>query len=197
MVLGITGISGSGKHTVAEYLRKKGWTVFDTDSIAHYLYRPYTGAWKEISTQFGEKILNQDDTINRVKLGQIVFNEADPEGAEAALKKLNGIIHPHMKIYIANELHHYGRKKIDVAIVSALWEEFEKGFCEKILLLKADLAIRKKRIMSRDGIPEKMYGLRVKAQTEPKNPDFVIENNGTVEELIAKLNEMFSSIIKK
>jgi len=194
MVLGITGISGSGKHTAAEYFRKRKWVILDTDSIAHYLYRPYTGAWKEINKEFGDKIFNQDDTINRTRLGQIVFNPADPESANASLEKLNGIIHPHMKRYIENEIHLHSRRESDIVIVSALWKEFEENVCDKILLIKANQDIRIKRIMGRDGIPAKMYELRTKNQQEPEKPDFVIENNGSLAELNKKLDSLITKL---
>ena len=197
MVLGITGISGSGKHTSAEYFRKKGWVIIDTDSLAHYLYRPYTGAWKEISKQFGEKILNQDDTINRAKLGQIVFNQADPEGAKEALAKLNSIIHPYIIRHVKNEIYMNKKRKSDIAVVSALWQKFEKGICEKMLLVKAAPELRSKRIISRDGINEQMYGMRIKNQEEPENPDFVIENNGSLLDLNKKLDELFTRLTIK
>ena len=97
MTLGITGISGSGKHMVANFFKEKEWVILDADKIAHDLYRPYTGVWKKITKEFGEKILNTDDTINRFKLSEIVFNPSDPDASKLLLGKLNQIIHPYMK----------------------------------------------------------------------------------------------------
>jgi len=192
MVLGITGISGSGKHTAAKYFEKKSWIILDADKIAHYLYRPYTGVWKAVTKEFGENILNQDDTINRVKLSQIVFNPANPEDSNKALTKLNQIVHPFVKRYIENEIHHQLRRKSNIAIVVALWQESGlEDFCDKILLIKAESGLRSKRIQGRDGITLETYKMRIKNQTEPTEPDFVIENNGTMEELNAELNQIF------
>ena len=195
MVLGITGISGSGKHTASKYFQKKGWVVLDADSIAHYLYRPYTGVWKAVTNEFGEKVLNQDDTINRLKLGQIVFNPADTETAGIALKKLNEIIHPYVRRHIENEVHRQFRRKTNIAIVVALWRESGlDDMCDKLLVVKASPELRLKRIQGRDGVTKETYNMRIKNQNEPENPDLVIENNGSVEELNKKLDTILNGL---
>jgi len=192
MVLGITGISGSGKHTAAKYFEKKSWIILDADKIAHYLYRPYTGVWKAVTKEFGENILNQDDTINRVKLSQIVFNPANPEDSDKALQKLNEIVHPFVRRYIENEIHHNLRRKANIAIIVALWRESGlDDLCDKILVVKADPEHRSKRIQGRDGISQEIYNMRIKNQNEPEKFDFIVENNETLEELNAKLNQIF------
>ena len=188
MILGITGISGSGKHTSAHYFKKRGWVVLDADKIAHHSYRPYTLVWKRIVREFGEGILNRDDTINRVKLGKIVFNALKPKEAEIALKKLNKIVHPYIKRSLKNEIHRYFRRKADIVVVAVLWKELEiKKICDKILLIKAGPDLAQKRIQERDNISPETYQMRVKHQNMPKKPDFTVENNGTIRELNLKL----------
>ncbi len=191
MILGITGISGAGKHTAANYFKRKGWAILDADKIAHHLYRPYTNAWKDIVKEFGENILNKDDTINRVKLGKIVFNAASPKDSGIALKKLNKIIHPYIKRRIKNEIHRHFRRGSDIAIVVALWQEAGlEDCCEKILLITADPKLCGRRIHVRDGISPETYQMRIKNQEEPPRPDFTVENNGTIRELNSKLAEL-------
>jgi len=189
MVLGITGISGSGKHTVADYLQKKGWIVLDADTIAHYLYRPYTNVWKAIVEAFGEKILNQDDSISRVQLGKIVFDVEHPELAEKALQKLNGIVHPYVRRRLDEEVHYNLRKNLNIAVVGALWKELEMGkLCEKMLCVTAKPALAKERILKRDGVSAEAYGMRVKYQESPSKTDWTVENNGSPEDLYKKLS---------
>lgn len=191
MVLGITGISGAGKHTAADFFRQRGWVILDTDRIAHYLYRPYTHVWKAIVEHFGESILNQNDTINRKKLGKIVFDVQHSEKAAQDLKKLNQITHPSTKRHIKNEIHRHFRRKSNIVVVAALWKEIDlPNICEKILLINADLELACQRIQKRDGISEDTYYLRIKKQSVPPKPDFVVENNGGVEEFYKKLNEL-------
>jgi dephospho-CoA kinase len=188
MVLGITGYSGSGKHTAANCLQKKGWIVLDADTIAHYLYRPYTNVWKGIVEEFGERILNQDDSINRSQLGKMVFDGAHPEESEKALLKLNSIVHPYVRRRIEEEIHYHSKKGLSIAVVAALWKELEMGrLCEKVLLVKADPALAKERIVKRDGVSAEAYAMRVKSQGSPERADWVLENNGSPEELYGKI----------
>jgi dephospho-CoA kinase len=188
MILGITGISGSGKHTAANILARKGWVVLDADSLAHYLYRPYTNVWKAVTREFGERILNQDDSINRAQLGKLVFDASRPEASEKALKKLNGILHPYLQRRLVEEARFNSKKGVPVAVVAALWDELGlKKICEKFLWVEADPALSRERVLKRDGITAQMYALRIKSQIPLPNPDFKVENNGTTEELATKL----------
>jgi dephospho-CoA kinase len=190
MVLGITGISGSGKHTAGDFLKQKGFVILDADKIAHYLYRPYTSVWKGIVDHFGEEILSSDDRIDRQKLGKIVFGAGSPGKTAGNLAILNQITHPAVIHYIKDELYHV-RNKPNVAVIVSLWEELKlRELCEKILLVKADKKLTLDRVLRRDGISEDMYGMRIKNQMEPPNPDFTIVNEGDFQELYKKLNEL-------
>ena len=192
MILGITGISGSGKHTAAQYFEKKGWVVLDADTIAHKSYRPYTHVWKAIVNEFSENILNENDSINRQKLGKIVFNAKDPDSAETALQNLNKIIHPYVKRKIKDKIHRHYRRGSDIVVVAALWEEIGlKDYCEKILSLTANPDSCSERIQKRDSISAETYQMRIKNQSEMPNPDFRLENNGSLEEMKVKMSELF------
>lgn len=195
MILGITGISGAGKHTASEYLKQKGWVILDADKIAHLLYRPYTELWKAVVNEFGEKILNQDDTINRFKLSEIVFEVADPKKADKALLKLNKIAHPFVNRQIKDEIHRHFRRGSDIAVIGALWKEADLiDSCEKILLVKANPELRLKRVKKRDGISDSMIQMRIRNQTEPDKPDWTIENNGTKLELDKKMEKILEEM---
>jgi dephospho-CoA kinase len=188
MILGITGVSGSGKHTAANFLAKRGWTILDADSIAHYLYRPYTSVWKAIVDEFGERVLNQDDSINRVQLSKIVFNTSEPERSQESIRRLNDLVHPYIRRRLDDEIRHFARKGGDIAVVAALWKELEmEKICEKILWVRADPEKAMDRIRKRDGISAEVYALRVKSQIPPSKTDWVVENNGAPEELASKI----------
>ena len=91
ITLGISGLIGTGKSTVCSYLVDMGAELIDADSIAHTIYINDSEPWKEIVTHFGYEILDKDKQINRQKLSELVFNNFD------SLKKLNSIVHPHLK----------------------------------------------------------------------------------------------------
>jgi len=86
--VGLTGGISTGKTTVARLLVEQGAVLIDLDELAHAVQLPETEVWRQIVNDFGEGILNPDKTIDRNKLGTVVFS--DP----AKLKRLNEIVHP-------------------------------------------------------------------------------------------------------
>src|SRR6202162_2406124 len=90
LTIGLTGGIGSGKSTVTKIISELGAPIIDADQVGHTIYLPGGPAYADMIAAFGEGILAPDRTIDRKKLGPIVF--ADP----AALKRLNSIVHPTM-----------------------------------------------------------------------------------------------------
>lgn len=174
MILGITGTSGSGKHTAAEFLAQKGWVILDADQIAHHLYRPYTHVWKAIVKSFGEAVLGQHDHIDRQRLGKRVFT--DPK----KLKKLNDIVHPALIHYLTDQLYRHDRRERSVAVVAALWKELKlRDLCNQILLIKIQPELAYRRLQLKEGISRDEFKKRLQNQSIPRNPDFMIENNSS------------------
>ena len=193
MILGITGKSGVGKHTAAKFFEQRGWKVRDADKIAHKLYRPYQRVWREVTERFGEGILKKNDVIDRQKLKQIVFGKT--EESRKALKDLNAIVHPEVKRILKDEVYYLGKKKANTVIVGALWEElglFE--VCEKVLLLKAGDTLTYERIKKRDGLDLEMYEAYTANQKEPENPDFIVINEGSFQDLYKELNQIVTQL---
>ena len=87
-IIGLTGGIASGKSTVSRALQDLGAIIIDADEVAHAIIEPGKPAWEDIVEHFGTEVLNPDQTIDREKLGAIVFN--DP----ARLQVLNQITHP-------------------------------------------------------------------------------------------------------
>src|SRR5690242_9533060 len=90
LTVGLTGGIGSGKSTVAKILAELGAPSFDADKVGHEIYRPDGPAYHEVIAAFGSAVVALDGTIDRKKLGPIVF--ADP----AQLRRLESIVHPRM-----------------------------------------------------------------------------------------------------
>src|ERR671924_1553876 len=88
--IGLTGGIGAGKSTVSQLLSRLGAFVIDSDKVGHEIYLPGKEAWQQVTAAFGRDILAADQTIDRKKLGAIVF------GSDEARKKLNAIVHPLM-----------------------------------------------------------------------------------------------------
>lgn len=96
--LGLTGGIASGKSTVAAILREFDLVVLEADVMAHQLIQPGTPAHEEVAREFGVEILQEDASVNRAALANIVFN--DPE----KLRRLNTIIHPRVEARVLSEL---------------------------------------------------------------------------------------------
>ena len=88
--IGLTGGIGSGKSTVSKTLAALGASIIDADTVGHEIYLPGKAAWKQVTATFGQEILAEDQTVDRKKLGAIVFRSED------ALARLNAIVHPIM-----------------------------------------------------------------------------------------------------
>lgn len=194
MIVGITGISGSGKHEAARFFEQKGWVILNADEIGHQSYRPYTLVWKTVVKEFGEGILNADDTINREKLSKKVFDPATPEQSEARLQKLNAVIHPYIRRRIKDFIHRHFHRQSNIVVEGALWKQLKMHeYCDKIILLTSSPQARENRIMHRDHIPAEVHQMRIKNQADPEAFDYMIENNGTVQELFRKLTEIYKT----
>src|SRR5215467_14573031 len=107
LAIGLTGGIGSGKSAVAKMLAELGAPILDADKVAQSTYAPGASAYAEVLAAFGPKILAADLTVDRTKLGPIVF--ADP----AQLKRLTDIVWPKTRARIAelaNEMRAQGEK---------------------------------------------------------------------------------------
>jgi dephospho-CoA kinase len=112
-VVGLTGGIGSGKTTVAGMLEEKGAVVVSADRLGHEVYLPDMPAWQDIVDAFGRGVVAEDGTIDRKKLGAIVF--ADP----SELERLNAITHVRMKEMMRERLSGLSREGAGVVVLEA------------------------------------------------------------------------------
>ncbi len=193
MIIGITGRTGVGKHTAGQFFEQRDWKILNVDKIAHRLYHPYQRAWREIVKAFGEDLLNKDDTINRQKLKIIVFSAG--KQSEVDLKKLNSILHPEIKRYLKDEVYYLRHKNKNVVIVSALWKEIDLSkLCDVLISITSPSELAYERVKKRDGIDLETYNRINKNQTEAKNADFYIANEGDFQAFYKKLNSVISKL---
>ena len=90
VVVGVVGLPGAGKSTVASLLARRGACLLDVDRLGHELLEKGTPEYARLVEQFGERILSEDGTIDRPRLGRLVFEKPD------SLDALNKIVHPRM-----------------------------------------------------------------------------------------------------
>lgn len=181
-VLGLTGGIASGKSTVATMLRDLGIVIIDADVIAREVVEVGEDAYFKIIGAFGRTILHDDRTINRQKLGEVIFNN------EQKRKALNSIVHPAVREKMSRLKMEFIKKgeKIIVLDIPLLFESKQTHLVEKVILVYVDRDVQVKRLMQRNGLSVEEAEARINSQmplTE-KIPlaDAVINNNGSIEE---------------
>ena len=194
-IAGLTGGIGSGKTTVAELFKELGAYVIDADELARRVVEPGKPAWEEIKKEFGEKVLNPDQTLNRQKLAEIVFS--DPK-AKARLEK---ITHPRIGEEIIKELKRAKELGAKLAIIDAplLLESPLAKWVKPVIVVVADEKVRIERVCKRDGVSPEEVKARIKNQSPDaekiKKADYVIENNSGLKELKEKVKELWKKLV--
>jgi len=182
MIIGLTGKSCSGKDFFASLLDKNKFEVIDEDHIGHIALEDKI---EDLAKAFGNDILKENGTVNRKKLGGIVFSDSEK------LSLLNSIVHPYMVSYtlkLCNEIIEKG--KIPVINAALLEKMGFVQYCDQIILVLSDYSYRLERAIERDGISKDAFEKRTNAQAEIGTTLFssgkkiiTIFNNGTEEQL--------------
>ncbi len=180
--VGLTGGIASGKSTVAKMFEDKGAYLIDFDALAHFAEEPDQPAWKAIVEFFGTGILNEDGTINRAKLGSIVF--ADQE----KLFMLNSIVHPavfDLWRRRIEDIQEMNPRAIVVSDVPLLIEVSMQHLFDVVILVYIAAEDQIRRLQERDEYSRKDAESRLDTQMpiDEKIPhaDFVIDNKSPLE----------------
>lgn len=196
-IIGLTGGIASGKSTVAKKLEELGAYVIDADKVAHMVIEPYKPAWHDIVEEFGEGVLNADKTINREKLGGIVFNNP------LLLQKLNRITHPRIMEFFKEEIQRLKTEKNDAVVVlevPLLYETHMDRICDEVWVVWVDRETQVERLCRRDNISAEDAIKRIDAQMpldeKARRAKVVIDNRHSREETIAKTVKYFNEIVQ-
>ncbi len=195
MLIGLTGGIASGKSTVIQYLRDKGYPVIDADKLGHRVLEQGNPGYDKVVEKFGIDILNQDNSVNRLVLGRIVFG--DPE----KLKQLNEISHPIIAEMIQKEFESLvsadteGIVLLEAAIlIEANWHKM----CDYIWVVTLEQDVAVQRLQKRDGLSEIDARSRLDAQLAPEErlayADVILRNEGTMNDLISKTKQALAGL---
>ena len=179
-VIGITGGVGAGKSAILQYLKEKHKAmVIEADKVGHLLMEPGGACYYSIVEKFGSSILNGDQTINRGKLGKIVFAD------EALLSELNKIIHPRVKSHIVSEIAKekaYHRTNLFVVEAALLIEDHYDVICDELWYIHTDEAVRAVRLKESRGYDDEKIADIMANQKTPEEfraaCQAVIDNSG-------------------
>jgi len=198
LTIGLTGGIGTGKSAVTRILGELGATILDADKVGHEIYLPGSPAYDEVVAAFGNKILAPDKTIDRKRLGPIVF--ADPD----ALKRLNAIVHPKMFARMramVDEIRRDGNRSPIVIEAAILIEANWIPLFDEIWLVTASRENVLHRIERDRGLKPAQTEARIKAQLPDeerrRHAALVIDNDGSLDDLRAKLTQIWRAALER
>ena len=191
-VIGLTGGIGTGKTYVSRRLEELGAVIVNADLLGHEVYKPKTEGWHAVVNAFGEQIVGDDGEIDRRALGGIVFSD------DNALRKLNAIMHPRIYALAERRIGELGEKTavLEAALlIEAKWtplvdEVWVTVSCESDVI---------DRLRERNNMDEQAARSRINSQMSQaervKHADVVIENDGSLEDLSGKIQDLWNSRI--
>lgn len=176
--IAIVGNIASGKSTVENVLRKKGYKVFDSDIIAHEVL---DGLSEKILEAFKGYDILENGRISRQKLGALVFDDKNLK------EKLENIIHPEIKVRIKKIFEENKLEKYIFVSIPLLFEVGWRNLFDKILFIYTEDKIRLNRLMQRNNFTKDEALARIKSQLpqeeKVKVSDFIINNNHSIDVL--------------
>jgi len=196
IIVGLTGGVGTGKSTVTNFFRELGAYIIDWDELAREVIRPQLRAWKEIVEYFGKDFLNEDMTVNRQKLAEIVFSD------KKKVTKLNQIVHPEVfkeDERITNEIKSLNPDALIIKDIPLLFELTRPIFVDKVVVVSVSEQTQLRRLEEK-GMSREDAQSRIKSQLpleeKIESADFVINNDGPLEETKKQVEEIYSLLRK-
>ncbi len=191
-LIGITGGIGSGKSVVSKYLISLGYPLIDADLVSREVVEPGEIGLFRIVESFGEGVLNPDRSLNRGKLGEIIFNN------DILRKQLNDILHPQIRLRMNQHLDCYRDEPFVFFDVPLLFETDKKSNYDEVILVYAPEAVCLERIIKRDRITADLALKKIRSQMsielKRSMSDYTIENTGDLFQLHNQMNFYLKSL---
>ena len=192
LVIGLTGNIATGKSTVMEFFAKVGAYIIDADKLSHRSIEPGGPAYAAVIKEFGRAILQEDGTVNRRALGEIVFADAN------LLKKLEQIVHPAVFNLVVELVARAPSPLVILEAVKLLEAGPMVSQCDEVWVVTARPDVQLRRLMEQRGMSEEAargrMGMQSPQAAKVNQADRVIENSGTLEELYAQLERIWAEL---
>jgi len=196
LVTALTGGIATGKSVVSQIFKDLGCFIHKADEAAHTIMLPGGPAYKKIVDHFGPEILHPDDTIDRQKLGHIVFSH------KKELHFLNSIIHPLIlaeKEESIQRVSKDGNHKIFISEAALTIEAGYSDLFDKIIMTFCQGDDQIRRLMKRDQIPKKAALQKIQAQMPLEKKmsyaDYLIDTSGTINQTIEQTERVFRQLL--
>ena len=188
-IVGLTGGISSGKSTVSSYLKQLKIPVIDADEVARKVVEPNSQGAKEIRKAFGSDVFEKDGTLNRQKLGELVFSNVENR------QKLDELLQPLIKIMILDEIEEYRQKgeKMIVLDLPLLFEKQYEELCEEIIVVYVPKELQIERLMKRNQYTKQEALSRIDSQLsieeKRKRATVLFDNQGTIQQLYHQVEQ--------
>ncbi|WP_391116352.1 dephospho-CoA kinase [Psychrobacillus sp. L3] len=192
MIIGLTGSIASGKSTVSKMLKELGYPIIDADLVARVVVEKGTETLETIKDIFGEVIISKEGTLNREKLGDIIFSSPHDR------KQLNDIMHPAIREEMLRQKDALLQEGYDTIVmdIPLLFESKLQSYVNKILVVTVTEETQLERLMARNNYSLEDAKARIQSQLplsiKEKGADAVIYNNGTLEGTNEQLKKILS-----
>ena len=194
--VGLTGNIASGKSHATQVFAELGAHIIDADVIAHQLLTPGTSTYQRVVQAFGPQMLNPDATINRRKLGEIVFQD------ETRRQELNGLVHPELRAQILRRIEELEQSDPNGVVIIDAALMVESGFYrtfDRVIVVHCPPSLQLTRIVSRDGLTVAQAQARMAAQMpaeeKVKYADYTIETSGTYRQTREQIETIYRSLL--
>ena len=188
-IVGLTGGISSGKSTVSSYLKQLKIPVIDADEVARKVVEPNSQGAIEIRKVFGNDVFEEDGSLNRQKLGALVFSNAENR------QKLDELLQPLIKIMILNEIEEHRQKgeKMIVLDLPLLFEKQYEELCEEIIVVYVPRELQLERLMRRNQYTKQEALSRIDSQLsieeKRKRATVLLDNQGTIQQLYHQVEQ--------
>jgi dephospho-CoA kinase len=193
--VGLTGNIGSGKSTAALIFGELGAHVIDADEIVHMLLEPGSEVHKKVRQDFGEGVIRSDGTIDRRKLGELVFASSEKR------QLLNGLIHPAVRTFVWSRIEKLEQSIGNGIVIVDAALMVETGFYrqfDRVIVVHCDDALQISRVMERDGFDLEDARARIAAQMPSaeklKAADYAIETSGTLRQTRVQVEAIYREL---
>ena len=192
-IIGITGGIASGKSTVTEFLRQKGFQVVDADAVVHQLQKPGGRLYQVLVEHFGEKVLLENGELNRPLLASLIFS--NPEEQEWSKRTQGEIIREELAA-LRNQFAQI--EALFFMDIPLLFEQNYASWFDETWLVYVNRDVQLERLMKRDQISKEAAESRLNSQWPIERKislaSHSLDNNGNQEQLIAQVVQLFEEM---
>ena len=188
-IVGLTGGISSGKSTVSSYLKQLKIPVIDADEVARKVVEPNSQGAIEIRKTFGSDVFEEDGSLNRQKLGALIFSNAENR------QKLDNLLQPLIKIMILDEIEEYRQKGENMIVLDLplLFEKQYEELCEEIIVVYIPKELQLERLMRRNQYTKQEALSRIDSQLsieeKRKRATVLLDNQGTIQQLYQQVEQ--------